>query len=211
MAVQGIKLSIFPGKSQNKINLLFREGFENSTRGKILNWAVTTGRVIVLLTELVVIVAFISRFWLDRTLANLNEDNNKKKSQVELSLTFENDFKSVQTRLATYKNINSSNFKSSNQIEEISKFLPEDTVLTNLALNENNIEIKGKAFTEQGLAIFLKGLKSSSKYTNIRLEDISVTTGENTFDYLVRADYKNKKVEPAKKEPGQEENTKEVL
>ena len=207
MAAQNAsKLGIFPGKSKNGINLLFKEGFENSASGRVLTWAVTAGRAIVILTEFVVIVAFLSRFWLDRTLTNLNEDNDKKKAQVELSLNFENDFRSVQSRLASYKSINSTNFKSSDVIDEVGKYLPEDIVLTNIEVTENNVEIKGRAFTDQGLAIFLKGVHSSDKYTNVGLADISVTSGDTSFGFVLRADKKQAKKAPAKKE-GSEQGT----
>ena len=55
------------------INLLPREEFEQKTVGRFLIWALTVGRWIVIVTELIVITAFLSRFKLDRDLANLYE------------------------------------------------------------------------------------------------------------------------------------------
>lgn len=211
MPAQSSKLGVFSGKSKNGINLLFKEGFENSTSGRVITWAVSAGRAIVILTELVVIVAFLSRFWLDRTLTNLNEDNDKKRAQVELSLNFENDFRAVQTRLASYKTINSTNFKASGVVEEIGQYLPEDIVITNIDVTENNVEIRGRAFTDQGLALFLKGVNSSDKYTNVSLADITVTSGDNSFGFVLRSDKKKEKRKgPASKEPSSGENQKQL-
>lgn len=59
-----------------KVNLLPPSEFEESFWGRFLKWAVTTGRYIIILTELVVILAFLSRFKLDEDLRNLNEQIN---------------------------------------------------------------------------------------------------------------------------------------
>ena len=161
-------LRVFSDKPKgSKINLLFQEGFEHTTSGRVLNWAVSAGRAIVILTELVVITAFLSRFWLDRTLTNLNEDNDKRRAQVELSRSFENDFRDAQIRLASYKTITSRNFKVSSVVEEVGQYLPEDIVLTSIGVNSENIELKGRAFTDGGLAVLLKFISDSKNYTNV--------------------------------------------
>ena len=170
------------------INLLFKEGFGHTTSGRVLTWAISAGRVIVILTEVVVISAFLSRFWLDRTLTNLNEDNAAKKAQVELSQNFENDFREAQARLVAYKIISTKNFTASGAVEEMSQYLPEDIVLTSIAVNSENVEIKGKAFTDGGLAILLKGVNDSPNYKNVGLADITVTSGDSSFGFVLRGD-----------------------
>jgi len=54
-----------------KVNLLPKDNFEFSLVGKFLRWALTAGRVMVVLTEFVVILAFGSRFWLDKEMNDL--------------------------------------------------------------------------------------------------------------------------------------------
>lgn len=194
-AFKASKLGVFSGKPKgSKINLLFKEGFEHSMTGRVLSWAVSAGRAIVVLTEVIVIAVFLSRFWLDRTLTNLNEDNDKKKAQVELSKSFEADFRDVQTRLVSYKAIASRNFTVSNVVEEVGQYLPEDIVLTSVNVNEETIELKGRAFTDGGLAILLKAIGDSKKYASVGLVDITVTSGEASFGFVLKADkFKNKK------------------
>lgn len=206
MPAQSSKLGVFSGKPKgSRINLLFKEGFEHTTGGRVLNWAVSAGRAIVVLTEVVVIVAFLSRFWLDRTLTNLNEDNDKKRAQVELSKSFEADFRDVQMRLASYKTITSRNFKVSNVVEEVGQYLPEDIVLTSVTVTEDNVELKGRAFTDGGLAILLKAIGDSKKYASVSLADIMVTSGEASFGFVLRADKIKEKKAKAPGTEGKEE------
>src|SRR5688500_5727921 len=96
-----------PAHNKNKtaINLLSREGFEYTQLGKTLAWLLSAGRTIVIVTELVVITAFLSRFWLDKTLTDLSQANNSKKAQIEASQAFEQEFKNAQIRIASAKKI----------------------------------------------------------------------------------------------------------
>ena len=55
------------------VNLLEKDDFSESPIGRIVTWAITYGRYIMILTEIVVLLAFISRFSLDRKLTDLNE------------------------------------------------------------------------------------------------------------------------------------------
>ncbi len=52
-------------KNQQLINLLPQEEFAVSTLGRILAWLMSTFRYIVIAVEMVVMLAFLSRFWLE--------------------------------------------------------------------------------------------------------------------------------------------------
>ena len=63
-----------PAKKEPEINLLPQEEFEGSVIGRILKWGLSTFRIIVIIVEMVVMAAFLSRFWLDAKNSDLNED-----------------------------------------------------------------------------------------------------------------------------------------
>ena len=67
-------------KKNKEINLLPQEQFAASTTGRVLAWVLSTFRMIVILTEMIVIIAFLSRFWLDIKSNDLTDevDNQKK-------------------------------------------------------------------------------------------------------------------------------------
>jgi Tfp pilus assembly protein PilN len=153
------------------INLLQREGFEYTLVGKILGWALTIGRAIVILTELVVIVGFLSRFILDRRLNDLVELNQSKRLQIEAQSTFEKQFRSFQDRILSYKSFLSLPRKSE-MINEIASYLPAGVILTQLSIQEKSISLSGEALSEGGLAGFVKTLGESKKFINIKLGNV---------------------------------------
>ncbi|MBI2268002.1 MAG: PilN domain-containing protein [Candidatus Blackburnbacteria bacterium] len=188
---------------KRKVNLLIQEGFEHTLLGKILNWSLSVGRVIVILTELVVIVAFLSRFWLDRTLTDLNEANGGKKKQIEASQKFENEFKNAQEKLSFYKKTISSQPRLASLVTEGASLLPPGVVLTTISLKDQDVVFSGEALSEEGLAGFVKSLKASTNLKDVTLSSISLETeGQQTLKFTTKASLKTKEV---KKEKVQEE------
>lgn len=176
-----------------KINLLVKEGFENSQIGKILSWLLTVGRAIVIVVELIVILAFLSRFWLDRQLTDLAEANNTKRAQIEASQTFEQNFKSLQARLAVVKQIDNARLLPSVYIKEAAKLLPQDVILLDISFNQNKFAFSGISASEAGLAGFIKALEKSDKFTSVGLDTISLNRGEVFYiKFSVKADQEKK-------------------
>lgn len=163
---------------RREINLLAKRGFEYSLLGKVLSWALSAGRVIVIITELVVIAAFLSRFWLDRTLTDLNEQNAALKNQVEAFSSFETEFRQAQERLTLYKNLTGSQTKYSETVKEFASLLPVEIALTGISLSPEGVEIKGKSLSESGLAGFINSLGKAKTIKDVKLTDLSLETKE---------------------------------
>lgn len=181
-------------KSKTSINLLVQEGFEHTTFGKILTWLLSAGRTIVIVTELVVITAFLSRFWLDKTLTDLSEANNSKKAQIEANAGFEQEFKSAQIRLAAVKQIDQSKLKSSSILKSITSFLPQDVKLADIAVNKNQITVHGRSETEAGIAGFINAFDASSDFKNTALSDLALDTlGTQTIKFTVKTELSGEK------------------
>ncbi|MBI2007482.1 MAG: PilN domain-containing protein [Candidatus Blackburnbacteria bacterium] len=161
---------------RREINLLTKRGFENALLGKVTNWALSAGRVIVIVTELIVIAAFLSRFWLDRTLTDLNEQNAALKTQVEAFSSFEKDFRNAQERLSLYDKLSSSQTYYSKFVKELASLLPADVALTNISASDNSVEIKGRSLSENGIAGLISALEKSKTIKDVKLSDLSLDT-----------------------------------
>lgn len=180
--------------AQKNVNLLVREGFENSTLGKTLNWLLSAGRVIVVFVELVVIGAFISRFWLDRQLTDLNDENELRRVQIEAAGAFEQDFRDTQNRLSTYKSFDFLKTNSSSIVRDVSAVIPADVALTNLEFSKEELNLRGIALSEQGLAGFVKSLAGSPKFEQPTLSDVSLgTEGQQMLNFTIKTALKKEK------------------
>ena len=84
---------------KKEISLLPEENNPHSFSNRFIRWLTTAGRYVIVFTELVVVLAFLSRFWLDRKNADLSETLRQQKAILESTKEFENEFTLLQQRL----------------------------------------------------------------------------------------------------------------
>ena len=89
-------------QKKSEINLLPQEEFASSTLGRVLTWLLSTFRIIVIATEIIVMAVFLSRFWLDAKANDLNELIRKNQAVLGTTVEFENEFRNIQKKLDTF-------------------------------------------------------------------------------------------------------------
>lgn len=166
-------LYFMPGrKKESKINLLPREEFLASTAGRILTWVLTTFRIIVIVTEMLVMIAFLSRFWLDARNTDLSENIQQKQAVLASSLDFEKEFKDVQARLQIFSDFTSGKDQLSKSLNSITSLLPPDVILENISFSNQGIEISGLSVSEVSIQQFTVNLKSDNNFKKVALGNI---------------------------------------
>lgn len=172
---------------KNKINLLPQEDFEKKPLGRFLLWALSAGRWLVIITELIVISVFLARFKLDRDINDLHEAIKQKQMIVQSYSPFEKDFRAFQKRLAMIKTLEKQKTDVGNILSTVSRVLPNDLVLSQFSLADDNVTISGLALSEEGLGSFIAGLSSSSKFKNLNLSNITKKQTEAGINFNLSA------------------------
>ncbi|MFZ5365751.1 MAG: PilN domain-containing protein [Patescibacteria group bacterium] len=172
---------------KSQINLLPREEFEKKPLGKFLIWALSVGRWIVIFTELIVIIAFLSRFKLDRDISDLHDKIKQKQARVQSSQEFERDFRFFQKRISEIKNLETKQIWVTSIISEVSQITPVDVAFSNFSFGEEGINLTGTALSEEGLGSFLAGLASSPMFGDINLSSVSKKTEEAGIRFTITA------------------------
>lgn len=169
---------------QEQINLLPGKGFEATTGGRILAWILSTFRIIVIVTEVIVMVAFLSRFWLDAQNTDLAEEIEEKQAVLSASLNFEKQFKDAQKRLEIFSTLTSKGELFNQTLTTITSHLPDDLFLTSLSFKESGseeikstkkasqIDIEGASPNERSIQQFLVNLDSSNQFSSIVINQI---------------------------------------
>lgn len=158
--------------STKKINLLPQEEFSSSTIGRVLTWALSTFRIIVILTEVIVMMAFLSRFWLDAKANDLNDTIRQKQAIITASADFENKFRDIQKRVQAYEAITSATSTNSKYLDTVASFVPVDINLTSFQFAEDSIQVRGGSGSEIGIAQLMANLQSNPDFTNVTLTSI---------------------------------------
>lgn len=156
-----------------KINLLSKDTFESSFAGKLVKWAVSVGRWIVVFTEFIVICAFLSRFYFDTELANLFDDIKQKQAMVSSASYFEENFRQIQEKTKIIKNILTKEEKPSTLLTEINKILPQALFINKIWLEENTLTLSGYTNSESSLNAFVTNLNNHPKISQVNLAKVA--------------------------------------
>ena len=160
-------------KQKKTINFFLEDKLEKSPLGKFLKWALNIGRYVITFTELIVIIVFVSRFKLDKDLANIHEEITRLPSPFLSPPELENEVRFLQKRLTAIDKAQKQDLKASLVLKELSKIIPFDVAFSDLEINKNSILLTGTSLSNIGIATFLSGLKSSSEFEQLDLKSIS--------------------------------------
>lgn len=169
------------------INLLPQEEFESSVLGRVLRWAMGTFRIIVIVTEMVVMGAFLSRFWLDAQNSDLNDQVKTAAAEISAQADFENQFRQVQTRLKIFKDI-SANAQSSKKLDLIASKIPSDIVLSSVTISSTSSDIKGNSGSETSIAQLISNLKAEPTFKQVALGSLGssdASPGQTSFSIQI--------------------------
>jgi Tfp pilus assembly protein PilN len=162
-------------KKPAQINLLPQEQFAASTTGRVLTWALSTFRIIVIITELVVILAFLSRFFLDAEHADLTEQIEQKQAVIAGSSEFEKTFRQVQQRLKIFSQLTEQDKQTSSVLSKLAISIPPDVYLDSVNLNDNSLSLVGLSPNERSIQEFVVNLEANLGAKNVNLERIETS------------------------------------
>lgn len=156
------------------INLLSQPDFRLTTLGKVSMWSLSIGRWIVIVTELVVISAFVYRFSLDQDISALQQDVEQKRGVITFFAPLEQQFRQTQKRLTVLGEVLSVHRDMNPVVSEISKSLPEELALTGMSIdNEHVLRILGLSRTEESISHLMNNLRQAGLFSDVRLERVS--------------------------------------
>jgi len=187
-----------------RINLLPKDPFFATIPGRILKWALSAGRYIVIFTELVVIISFATRFTLDRQVTDLNQSISNKAAIISSYGQLENNFRIAQNKISSYEQL-----KQSNTIVEtfadIKEIIPEGILLDDLVISNDTIIASGTTLSQTAFNLLINNLQISSKFHEVAVDKVE-SNEDNTqpgFAFSIRA--KTKVIEKQKKTSKSEE------
>lgn len=160
------------------INLLPKTEFESSFWGRGLKWAITTGRYILILVELVVIIAFLSRFKLDKDLADLSDSITGKKAVLEAAFASEQNFRLVAARLNDAETLLTSQIGARQVVGTVTGYLPPEVGLTSLVVQPAIVTLSGQTNSQAGLATLLSRMIADKIWESIGLTEVQATPNQ---------------------------------
>ena len=152
-------------------NLVPKDPFFETLLGRGLKWALSAGRYIVMFTELIVVLSFVTRFYLDRQVTDLNRDLFQKEAVIKSFGDFEVRLRDVQERLSQYQQIE----QEENIVDTfpaLAEVIPTGIKLDELVIYVDKIAIKGTVISQKSSNVLINNLQISPKFHNVSVSTI---------------------------------------
>ncbi len=173
------------------VNLLPGEDLEGRPGGIFLKWALTWGKRIVVTTELIVILAFLSRFWLDTEVANLSEKIEQKKAIVLSQADFEKTFRALSSRVN--KSVSIEKLPSPLALYNLAQpLIPPKVTLSKITLDGKSIFLAASS-DEASLGKMVDSFKNSPDFSGVSIGAVSRSLNGAGVDFSLTANLAGKK------------------
>lgn len=176
---------------KKEVSLLPNSENPNSFSSRLIKWSTTTGRVVIIFTELIVVCAFISRFWLDRKNSDLSETLRQKSAILQSTQSFESEFKQLQQKLSSIKVFYASQPKYDQQLNSLIKSTPEEIYYKDIILNQDEKTLETVitsnliAYREDVIVNFITNLMINPDIKQVDIKRIEKKSKENQYDVLI--------------------------
>lgn len=170
-----------PNKSPGitlKLDLLKPQGVPEKIYVRVTKWLLSTGRYIIVFVELLVLIAFISRFKFDADLESTKEAIDQQIPFIESQQADEILIRKTQQQLSVIKDfrLNSADFPTI--LKKIADQTPSGITITNINLERStgtiNIKIAGKAKSNNDVNIFILGLTDDHNFNSVNLSSVEL-------------------------------------
>lgn len=182
---------------KKEISLLPDEINKNTLSARFLRWLTTVGRFIVVFTELIVICAFISRFWLDRQNSDLSEAIRQQKAILNSTSEFEKEFTLLQTKLREVRSFESRQIDFPSKIKTVVQSMPPDIYFQDFVISRSELgnfpKVSVSLFTyrEQPIVDFITNLSLNPDIAAINVKRIEKKSKDNRYYIDLDVNFKN--------------------
>lgn len=169
----------------NSINLAKNRG--ESLTDRIIAFALTAGRIVVIGTELIALSAFLYRFTLDQTLVQLHDQITQEKAVVNLLKDNETSFRNLQDRL----NLSATLIKQGSMypkiLADVFSYAPPDMNIHTISVSSDGVRIEATMQSVISLSDFVDKLKAYPAIASVSLDRISNQTETSTITVDITA------------------------
>ena len=175
---------------KKEISLLPEAENPNSFGAVFFKWLTTIGRWVIVITEFIVIVAFISRFWLDRKNSDLSEIVRQQKSIIDSTKYFDMEFSSFQERLTTIKKAYSEQPEYDKYLSSLIKSTPLDLIYDSISAKktaDNEVVITASLISsnENSIVAFISNLMMNTDIKAVEINKIEKKPKENNYNVFI--------------------------
>lgn len=157
-------------KHKKSFNLLKPELPPPSAWDRIYDWIVTRARVVVVVCEILIVLAFIGKVIVDIQAKDINEALEEKSTTLaQFFGTIEGELRDIQQRAGVYRNVWEFSNSFSSILKEVQSYITNPGVKVTITISGKNLTIRGDD-NLQALQLIESQMKTSPNFKDVKLE-----------------------------------------
>lgn len=152
---------------------------------EILRWALSVGRLLIILTEIVAFSTFIYRFTLDRTLIDLHDKIKQEQAIVASLEEREASYRNLQGRLNDAGNITANGNKNVKILNDLIEATPSEITFNSFEIGENLASIDSNIQSISSLTNFLAIIRDYPETSSVTIDRIDNQSLTNSVNVLI--------------------------
>lgn len=161
-------------KNIHEINLMPKSG--NAYVMDFLNWALTIGRLLIIIVETLALGTFIYRFSWDYQIGNYKDKISPKRQQVLAFKPMEDSYRNLQSRLDLIKKYDEQSKNSPQILNDIVEMGRGYISFRNIYISNTSIRIEAQAATVAPLTAFVNSLKKYPLVNTLSIDKVENKT-----------------------------------
>ncbi|HSW87890.1 MAG TPA: hypothetical protein VLG12_01885 [Candidatus Saccharimonadales bacterium] len=170
-----------------QINLVGQKGIYIDT---FLHWALTTGRLLIIITETIALSAFAMRFSLDSQIVDLHDKIRQEQAIVSLLKHNEDTYRNLQDRLALIKKADAASQKESAIFFSLLKIVPSTIQVTSFDFFPDKLQLQIDTNSTATLDTFINTLTSQPNISNVSIDKIENKISQGIISVTIVATIK---------------------
>lgn len=151
------------------LNLLEPTVEPTSTWDRIYEWVFTVGRYIIVSVELVVLIAFVSRFILDQQNNDLKASIESKIGMIQAQSEIEEEIRGVQSVLGNISAMVKNQTEMSSNVEDVLEKIPDGVTLLDFIIDPETVKAVCSAPDYATVEEMEKSFRNDSKYGDVKV------------------------------------------
>lgn len=157
---------------------------------RIINWSLGVGRILIIVTELIALGAFLWRFGLDQQLVDLHTEIKQKQAIVGAFKKNEDEYRNLQDRLSIASNFTQTERKRFQIYKDVLGLATSGITFNKISLSSNNLVIEITVDSVSSLSNFTNSLKLYSQIETVSIDKIETKTSSAVIVIGISADLK---------------------
>lgn len=170
------------------INLLPQKG--EGLVDQFLSWALTIGRLLIILTETLALGVFFYRFSLDMKITDLHDVIKNQRAIVEQFKNTEETARDLQARLAFAQKTDATSGIAPGVFADIVEMGRGQVTFRNLVVSTNSVRIQVQSPSSSTLSLFVNKLKNYQQITSVSVDSIENKTSSALINMNITAHLK---------------------